>query len=52
MNTEPAKADRENSGIEFFKVKTAEGVEMDAWMKKPQNFDEFKEISRSIFCVH
>lgn len=35
--------DKLQSGITFFKVKTAEGVEMDAWMKKPENFDESKK---------
>jgi dipeptidyl-peptidase-4 len=33
----------ENTGVEFFKVRTAEGVEMDAWMKKPKNFDPQKK---------
>jgi Dipeptidyl aminopeptidases/acylaminoacyl-peptidases len=38
VNEALAKADK-NSGIEFFKVKTEEGVEMDGWMVKPYNFD-------------
>ncbi|MGF1924020.1 MAG: DPP IV N-terminal domain-containing protein [Bacteroidia bacterium] len=29
--------------IEFFKVKTEDGVEMDGWMKKPDNFDVTKK---------
>ena len=29
--------------LEFFKVKTEEGVEMDGWMMKPQNFDPSKK---------
>lgn len=29
--------------VEFFKVKTAEGVEMDGWMVKPTNFDAAKK---------
>jgi dipeptidyl-peptidase-4 len=29
--------------VEFFKVKTAEGVEMDGWMVKPTNFDATKK---------
>jgi len=29
--------------IEFFKVKTDAGIEMDAWMKKPRNFDPTKK---------
>lgn len=38
-----AKADKSKSRLEFFKVKTAEGVEMDGWMVKPQNFDPSKK---------
>ena len=38
-----AKADKSKSKLEFFKVKTAEGVEMDGWMVKPQNFDAGKK---------
>ena len=29
--------------VEFFKVKTADGVEMDGWMAKPTNFDAKKK---------
>jgi dipeptidyl-peptidase 4 len=29
--------------VEFFKVKTEEGIEMDAWMVKPTNFDASKK---------
>lgn len=29
--------------VEFFKIKTAEGVEMDGWMVKPLNFDQTKK---------
>ncbi|AEW00944.1 Dipeptidyl-peptidase IV [Niastella koreensis GR20-10] len=32
-----------NTGIEFFKVKTEEGIEMDGWMTKPRNFDPNKK---------
>lgn len=38
-----AKADKSKSGVEFFTVKTEEGVEMDAWMVKPSNFDSTKK---------
>jgi dipeptidyl-peptidase-4 len=38
-----AKADKATSKVEFFKVKTSEGVEMDAWMVKPDNFDATKK---------
>lgn len=31
------------SNVEFFKVTTNEGVEMDAWMVKPDNFDASKK---------
>ncbi|RFZ81387.1 S9 family peptidase [Mucilaginibacter terrenus] len=31
------------SNIEFFKVKDEEGVEMDGWMQKPDNFDPKKK---------
>jgi dipeptidyl-peptidase-4 len=29
--------------VEFFKVKTEDGIEMDGWMVKPQNFDPSKK---------
>lgn len=38
-----AKADKSKAKVEFFKVKTSEGVEMDAWMVRPENFDEKKK---------
>jgi dipeptidyl-peptidase-4 len=38
-----AKADKTKAKVEFFKVKTSEGVEMDAWMVKPDNFDDKKK---------
>lgn len=37
--------------IEFFKVKTAEGVEVDAWMVKPSNFDPTKKYP-IVFSVY
>lgn len=43
VNEQVAKADKSKSDVEFFKIKTAEGVEMDGWMKKPQNFDSTKK---------
>ena len=43
VNNAVAKADKSKSNVEFFKVKTAEGVEMDAWMVKPANFDTTKK---------
>lgn len=38
-----AAADKKNSNISFFKITTSEGVEMDAWMVKPANFDPQKK---------
>ena len=38
-----SSADSTKSNISFFKVKTEEGVEMDAWMAKPKNFDATKK---------
>ncbi len=43
VNTAVAKADKTKSNVAFFKVKTDEGVEMDAWMVKPNNFDASKK---------
>jgi dipeptidyl-peptidase-4 len=37
------KADRSKVTTEFFKIKTAEGVEMDGWIRKPENFDPAKK---------
>ncbi|MDF2191730.1 DPP IV N-terminal domain-containing protein [Paraflavitalea sp. CAU 1676] len=38
-----AQANKAASKVEFFKVTTSEGVEMDAWMVKPDNFDATKK---------
>ncbi|TAJ65391.1 MAG: S9 family peptidase [Chitinophagaceae bacterium] len=43
VNMAVAKADRSKSTVEFFKVKTVDGVEMDGWMAKPENFDPNKK---------
>lgn len=37
--------------IEFFKVKTADGIESDAWMVKPTNFDPAKKYP-IVFTVY
>lgn len=37
------KVANQKSPIEFFKVKTDDGVEMDGWMVKPENFDPSKK---------
>lgn len=38
-----AGAGKGDSGVEFFKITTDEGVEMDGWMVKPLNFDPAKK---------
>ena len=38
-----SKSSRENSPVEYFTVKTADGIEMDGWMVKPLNFDPAKK---------
>lgn len=38
-----ANASKKNVPMEFFKVKTADNVEMDAWMVKPRDFDSTKK---------
>jgi dipeptidyl-peptidase 4 len=42
LKNQLAKAQDEKK-VEFFKVKTEEGIEMDAWMVKPTNFDASKK---------
>lgn len=37
------KAAEVEKTVEFFRVKTNEGIEMDAWMTKPRNFDPAKK---------
>lgn len=51
VNEAVAKADKSKSNLEFFKVKTAEGVEMDAWRAMPANFDSTK-IYPVVFFVY
>ncbi len=43
VNEAVTKADKSQSKVEFFKVRTAEGVEMDGWMVKPDHFDQSKK---------
>lgn len=38
-----SKTDSLSSTVSFIKVKTADGVEMDAWMQKPYQFDPTKK---------
>lgn len=42
VNEKIAQAEKA-TGLEFFKIKTEEGVEMDGWMVKPRNFDSNKK---------
>ncbi|MBA4852562.1 S9 family peptidase [Emticicia sp. BO119] len=42
---------KKNSNIEFFKVTTEDGVEMDGWMAKPKNFDPAKKYP-IVFTVY
>ncbi len=51
VNNAVAKADKSKSNVDFFKVKTEEGVEMDGWMAKPANFDPTKKYP-VIFYVY
>lgn len=37
------KSDSTKSPVQFFKIKTSEGVEMDAWMSKPADFNPAKK---------
>jgi len=41
----------EKNEVEFFKVKTEEGVELDGWMVKPDNFDPLKKYP-IVFMVY
>ncbi|MET7255592.1 S9 family peptidase [Dyadobacter fermentans] len=45
------KINSSKANIEFFKVKTDEGVEVDAWMVKPTNFDASKKYP-IVFMVY
>ena len=38
-----ARVQPPKNGVEFFKVKTEDGTELDGWMKKPDNFDRTKK---------
>ncbi|HVE60206.1 MAG TPA: S9 family peptidase [Chitinophagaceae bacterium] len=43
VNSALAKADKSKINTEFFKIKTVDGVEMDAWLVRPENFDPAKK---------
>jgi dipeptidyl-peptidase-4 len=51
VNNVVAKADKSKSNVEFFKIKTADNVEMDGWMAKPENFDPSKKYP-VVFLVY
>ena len=42
---------KKKSNVEFFKVTTEDGVEMDGWMAKPKNFDPSKKYP-VVFTVY
>lgn len=43
ITSQLAKQQTPKNKVEFFKVTTEDGVEMDGWMKKPDNFDATKK---------
>jgi len=43
ITSQMAKQPQIKNKVEFFKVTTEDGVEMDGWMKKPDNFDATKK---------
>jgi dipeptidyl-peptidase-4 len=43
VNAAVSKSDKSKSNVEFFKVKTEDGIEMDGWMARPTNFDPSKK---------
>lgn len=43
ITSQLAKQQPQKNKVEFFKVTTEDGIEMDGWMKKPDNFDATKK---------
>jgi len=43
ITTQLSKQEAPKNKVEFFKVTTADGIEMDGWMKKPDNFNPDKK---------
>ncbi len=43
ISSQLAKQEPPKNKVEFFKVKTEDGVELDGWMKKPDNFNPDKK---------
>lgn len=46
-----SQSEKERSNIQFFKIKTADHVEMDAWIVKPRHFDSSKKYP-VVFLVY
>lgn len=46
-----AQANTRTSPLEFFRVKTEDGIEMDGWMVKPENFDPSKKYPIVFLCT-
>jgi len=43
ITSQLARIKPDKAPVEFFKVTTEDGVEMDGWMRKPDNFDQTKK---------
>ena len=43
LTNQLAKVQPPKNKVEFFKIKTDDGTELDGWMKKPDNFDQTKK---------
>ena len=43
LTNQLARVQPPKNKVEFFKVKTDDGTELDGWMKKPENFDQTKK---------
>lgn len=43
LTNQLARLQAPKNPVEFFKVKTDDGTELDGWMKKPDNFDQTKK---------
>ena len=49
ITTQLSKQEAPKNKVEFFKVTTEDGVEMDGWMKKPDNFNPSKKYPVCFF---
>ncbi len=43
ITSQLGRTQQQKNKVEFFKVKTEDGTELDGWMKKPDNFDQTKK---------